>query len=850
MTRDEEATTTQVATGRVPDSYAPDPHGQHLCCSPTVRPATPGWPRRSASAHLAGEKGAPQFTLADMARHDRRSRLGADRVPQGCRAHRPPRRRTGGGAARAAPPGRGVRPRPGARRAVGPRRPARLGTQRRARRAGDAAGVCAASPPTTPTTRRPRSADWPPHWPRCGSRRSLAELDPWLPASASAHLRSGAEQAAPLPPLPGRGRAGGGGRPRPRVRPVPGRPLAAAVPVPRRPRPRWSTSAASPRRAASRSTGPATVAASSCSGRGTRSTASWRSSSSSASPATSSSCGTSSRFCRESNILCQGRGSAANSAVCYALRITNADAVKLGLLFERFLSPERDGPPDIDVDIESDRREEVIQYVYDHHGRHHTAQVANVITYRARSAVRDMARALGYAPGQQDAWSQARRRLGHGRDHGRAARARHPRTRARPRRPGGGRAPPPRHPQRRDGDLRPADRRGLPGRVGADGPALGAAVGQGRLRRGGPGQVRPARPGDAVGAARRARSRARAPRRRDRPGPAAPRRPGRVTTCSAAPTRSACSRSRAGPRWPRCRACKPRKFYDLVVEVALIRPGPIQGGSVHPYIRRRNGQEPVTYPHALAERCLERTLGVPLFQEQLMQTGDRPRRVHAGGGRRAAPGDGLEALGGADGAAQGAAVRRHGRAGHHRRGRRRPVREAAVVRQLRLPRVALGVVRLPRVRVGVPQAPRAGGVLRGAAQRPADGVLEPAHPGARRPPPRGAACTHPTSTRRSPLATLQPCPGSTGDVAVRLGLGSVRGIGKELAEEIEAQRMPGVPTPGWRSSSAGCRRSPWPSWRRWRSPARSASASASNGGGRCGRSARSTSRGRGGSPAS
>ncbi|MEO2171425.1 MAG: PHP domain-containing protein, partial [Acidimicrobiales bacterium] len=111
-------------------------------------------------------------------------------------------------------------------------------------------------------------------------------------------------------------------------------------------------------------------------------------------------------FCRREGILCQGRGSAANSAVCYALGITNADAVGLGLLFERFLSPERDGPPDIDLDIESGRREEVIQYVYGRYGRRHTAQVANVITYRARSAVRDAARALGYAPGLQDAFAK------------------------------------------------------------------------------------------------------------------------------------------------------------------------------------------------------------------------------------------------------------------------------------------------------------------------------------------------------------------------------------------------------------------------------------------------------------
>ncbi len=112
------------------------------------------------------------------------------------------------------------------------------------------------------------------------------------------------------------------------------------------------------------------------------------------------------KFCREQDIYCQGRGSAANSAVCYALRITNVDAVRHRLLFERFLAPERDGPPDIDVDIESDRREEVIQHVYARYGREHTAQVANVISYRPRSAVRDIAQAFGFSPGQQDAWSK------------------------------------------------------------------------------------------------------------------------------------------------------------------------------------------------------------------------------------------------------------------------------------------------------------------------------------------------------------------------------------------------------------------------------------------------------------
>ena len=112
-------------------------------------------------------------------------------------------------------------------------------------------------------------------------------------------------------------------------------------------------------------------------------------------------------FCRREDIYCQGRGSAANSAVCFALGITRADPVALGLLFERFLSPERDGPPDIDVDIESGRREEVIAYVYDRYGRHCAAQVANVITYRARSAIRDVGKALGHSPEEVDAWAKA-----------------------------------------------------------------------------------------------------------------------------------------------------------------------------------------------------------------------------------------------------------------------------------------------------------------------------------------------------------------------------------------------------------------------------------------------------------
>ncbi len=111
-------------------------------------------------------------------------------------------------------------------------------------------------------------------------------------------------------------------------------------------------------------------------------------------------------YCEQAGIACQGRGSAANSAVCYALGITSVDPVQHGLLFERFLSAGRDGPPDIDLDIEHQRRELVIQYVYRTYGRQRTAQVANVITYRPRMAIRDAGRALGYSPEQQNQWSK------------------------------------------------------------------------------------------------------------------------------------------------------------------------------------------------------------------------------------------------------------------------------------------------------------------------------------------------------------------------------------------------------------------------------------------------------------
>ena len=226
---------------------------------------------------------------------------------------------------------------------------------------------------------------------------------------------------------------------------------------------------------------------------------------------------------------------------------------------------------------------------------------------------------------------------------------------------------PPRHPLGRHGDGRPSARRVLPDRVGAHGGPLGAPVGQGRLRGGRPREVRPARP-RACSRCCTSRSTSSASTKASRSTSPPSRRKPRSTTCCARPTPSACSRSRAGRRWPRCRGCGPRSFYDLVVEVALIRPGPIQGGSVHPYLRRRNGEEEVTYIHPLTEPCLKKTLGVPLFQEQLMQLAVDCAGFSRGRGRPAAPGDGLEAVAGAHGArcATGC-MDGHGRARHHRR---------------------------------------------------------------------------------------------------------------------------------------------------------------------------------------
>jgi error-prone DNA polymerase len=322
-------------------------------------------------------------------------------------------------------------------------------------------------------------------------------------------------------------------------------------------------------------------------------------------------------FCRRSNIYCQGRGSAANSAVCYVIGITKADAVSLGLLFERFLSPERDGPPDIDLDIEAGRREEAIQYVYERYGRERAAQVANVITYRTRSAVRDMGRALGHPPGQLDAWSKLIDGWGGVPDDTEGAAMG---------------VPPavldlarkvqdfPRHLGIHSGGMVICDRpvvevcpvewARMPNRSVLQWDKDDcAAVGLVKF--------------DLLGLRMLSSLHEAVDLIRAHHG---------VEVDLAALAQEdevyemLCRADSIGVFQVESRAqmatlprLKPRTFYDLVVEVALIRPGPIQGGSVHPYIRRRNGKEEVTYLHPLLEPALAKTLGVPLFQEQLMQ---------------------------------------------------------------------------------------------------------------------------------------------------------------------------------------------------------------------------------------
>jgi error-prone DNA polymerase len=401
-------------------------------------------------------------------------------------------------------------------------------------------------------------------------------------------------------------------------------------------------------------------------------------------------------FCRQEGILVQGRGSAANSAVCYSLGITAVDPVGMDLLFERFLSEQRGEWPDIDLDLPSgDRRERVIQHIYQKYGKHGAAMTANVITYRGRSAAREVGKVLGIEPAQVDTlakimnrfeWVDPRETIERNlRDAG--LDAVHPtiqlfgqlwqQIQDLPRHLGqhsGGMV----ICQGRLDEVVPLENASMPDRVviqwdkddcsdmgivKVDLLGLGMmAVLQDALEvvnsstRGAPAAAAE----DESSSSEAAASGGGAPRalkmmavlqdalevvnagtrdagcgmRNEEPGEpsdSAPRTPDPVDLAHLPPNDPAVYRmlqeadtigifqveSRAQmATLPRLR---PETFYDIVVEVAIIRPGPIVGQMVHPYLKRRQGQEPVTYPHSSLQPILERTLGVPLFQEQLLR---------------------------------------------------------------------------------------------------------------------------------------------------------------------------------------------------------------------------------------
>jgi len=342
------------------------------------------------------------------------------------------------------------------------------------------------------------------------------------------------------------------------------------------------------------------------------------------------------RFARERGILCQGRGSAANSAICYVLGITSIDPVRMGLLFERFLSAERGEPPDIDVDFEHERREEVIQYVYERYGRDRAGMVCEVITYRGKSAVRDVGKALGLSVGQvdrlaklmgsyEDLGAVGPELLAHaGLDGADSERVRLTLDLSREIQGF------PRHLSIHVGGFvitrRPLDETvpiepaAMPGRtiVQWDKDDL-AELDLLKVDLLGLGMLTAISRGLAALAAHR-------------PAPALETpvpHPDSLATIPAedpAVYDMLCRADSIGVFQVESRAqmglaprLRPRCFYDLVISVAIIRPGPIQGGMVHPYLRRRDGIEKVHYPYPPLEPVLARTLGVPLFQEQAMR---------------------------------------------------------------------------------------------------------------------------------------------------------------------------------------------------------------------------------------
>jgi error-prone DNA polymerase len=331
------------------------------------------------------------------------------------------------------------------------------------------------------------------------------------------------------------------------------------------------------------------------------------------------------RYARSRGILCQGRGSAANSVVCYCLGITSIDPVRMNLLFERFISVERGEPPDIDVDFEHERREEVMQYIYEKYGRDHAAMVANVISYRGKSAYREVGKVFGLGEDQIDRLTRTRGHWSSG-DLGER--------------------------EIRDAGLDPHDDtvrqvvhwaetlQGFPRHLGLHSggfiitrdPVIELVPVENATK-----ELRTVIAWDkrdvedlnlvkvdllALGMLTAVRKCFDYVRQTE----------GKELTLANIPAEDQAIYAMIGDadtigtfqvesraQMQMLPRLQPKTFYDLVVAVAIVRPGPIQGDMIHPYLRRRDGVEPVEYPHPAMEKILGRTYGVPLFQEQVMK---------------------------------------------------------------------------------------------------------------------------------------------------------------------------------------------------------------------------------------
>ena len=454
------------------------------------------------------------------------------------------------------------------------------------------------------------------------------------------------------------------------------------------------------------------------------------------------------RFARSREILCQGRGSAANSAVCYVLGITSIDPERNDLLFERFVSEERREPPDIDVDFEHERREEVMQWVFETYGRDHAALCSTVIRYRARGAMRDVGKALGLTEdlikmlsSQVWEWSEEGVQSKHAEELNLNLGDRRLKLAIMLAQELIGT---PRHLSQHPGgfvlthdrlnELVPIEPAAMIDRqviewdkddidalkfMKVDCLALGMLTCMKRAF-------------DFLVDAKGIELDLATIPSED------PRTYAMIRKADTLGTFQIESRAQMS-MLPRM---KPRTFYDLVIEVAIVRPGPIQGDMVHPYLRRREGKEEVVYPKPELEKVLGKTLGVPLFQEQAMRVAiecagftpgeaDQLRRAMAT----------FKFTGGVSKFKDklvGGMVER----GYDREFAEKTFSQLEGFRLLRLPREPRGFVRAHRLRVVMDEVLASGRVLRVAPQRPADGFLRACADRARRPRTRcrGPAC--------------------------------------------------------------------------------------------------------------